>query len=550
MGCRDAGGRGDFGDVFEACGEANTDGHGVAREDEAVFERAESEVGAVGVFGSPRGFCEDFAWANGCVIDEGAGEDAALVGGPVDEGFEGAAGLACALDGAVETGGVEIAPADGGGDAPGAVVDDDDGALEVFGGAVWECGARFAIPEVPARVREAGRGFEIGEVRFEGSLGGVLEVGVYGGVDGEAAVFDELGIEDEVEVAADGVEGVVVLGGRFGLGHDADGLHFGGGCLGFGDGAGFDHAVEDVVALFAGGGEISDGGEPVGAADDACDHGGFCQCEGGGRFAEVGLGGEFEPVDAAAEEDAVDVEFEDLVFGEFGFDAAREHDLGELAMEGAFGHAEAVACELHGDGGGALDEASVPDIAEEGAGDADEIDTAVVAEACVLACEKRLDEVRGNLFEWDDDAVLAVEATEDIAADVVDYGALGHGAEVGEVELFRDLVVDDEKGDAGDEGNGGGDEAEGYGDAYPAGEGFELGAEPAWGCPGWGLGSARAGVRHLGDIRRETDNGKGAGEAGLLPAKRRRPPQPLFRKLASLFRRDATSRCKTLQTPA
>ena len=111
------------------------------------------------------------------------------------------------------------------------------------------------------------------------------------------------------------------------------------GVFGFvlGDGAGFDHGVEDEVAAFDGALGMAEGIEVVGALDDAGEEGALGQVELANIFAEVGLGGFAEAVDgeaaALAEVDLVGIHLEDLLLGEAVFELEGDDDLDELALD-------------------------------------------------------------------------------------------------------------------------------------------------------------------------------------------------------------------------
>ena len=73
-----------------------------------------------------------------------------------------------------------------------------------------------------------------------------------------------------------------------------------------------------------------------------------------GAMAEEAPRGGVDAIGAAAEIDAVEIELEDLVLGEFALERERQHAFLDLAAEGAAVGQEDVARELLGDGRSAL----------------------------------------------------------------------------------------------------------------------------------------------------------------------------------------------------
>ena len=150
--------------------------------------------------------------------------------------------------------------------------------------------------------------------------------------------------------------------GRF-AGVDAAGSEmerFGLGVLGlvFGDGAGFDHGVEDEVAALDGALGMAEGIEPAGALDHAGKQGALGEIELAHILAEVGLDGLAEAVDGEAaalpEVDLVGIHLEDLLLGEAMLELKGDDDLDELALEAALRSEEEAARQLHGERRAAL----------------------------------------------------------------------------------------------------------------------------------------------------------------------------------------------------
>ena len=100
------------------------------------------------------------------------------------------------------------------------------------------------------------------------------------------------------------------------------------------------------------------------------------------------------PVDAGAEVDAVEVELEDLLLGELGFDQHRQHGLAALAQVAPPVRQEQRARQLLGDRAAALDRPRRACIANDGASDRNRVDARMAEEAMVLDGDERMLEVR------------------------------------------------------------------------------------------------------------------------------------------------------------
>ena len=287
----------------------------------------------------------------------GQHELAALGGGGGDEGLEGGAEVAAGA-GAVEARLAEIPAADQGEDGAGLGLGGDGGVLQVGGhGAGDVVLLRRVLPGFLA--------LEVldGEVEF--GFEAFLPCGVERGVDVEAAEAGGFVVEDAVEFAADGAQGVGGLGFALFVVHEFDGRGGEGVAARLVDEAHGGHAVERLVALLDGGVEIAERREDVRAADDADEQGAFAVA----RAREVVFpkyvrGGLLDAIGAGAEVDAVEVMGEDLVFGIAGLDAQGEGDFEKLAVQGFLADVEAVAGELHGERGGALGEIAVLDVSD------------------------------------------------------------------------------------------------------------------------------------------------------------------------------------------
>ena len=117
---------------------------------------------------------------------------------------------------------------------------------------------------------------------------------------------------------------------------------------------------------------------------------------------EVRLRRRLDPVRVAAVEDLVQVAGEDPVLRPLPVELDREAGLLDLALERPLvRHRVEVAHELLRDGRAALDDAPGLDVLHQRAGDALEVDAAVLVEAAVLDRDRRLREPRAHLLERD-----------------------------------------------------------------------------------------------------------------------------------------------------
>ena len=115
---------------------------------------------------------------------------------------------------------------------------------------------------------------------------------------------------------------------------------------------------------------------------------------------------------ALPEIDLVQVGLEDLVLVVTSLDDHRHRGFLELALERAVGSQEEVLDELLGDGAAALTHLAGSQVREQRARDAAQIDAAMHLEALVLDGEDRVDQVRRQLLELHQLALLAVHAVE------------------------------------------------------------------------------------------------------------------------------------------
>ena len=137
---------------------------------------------------------------------------------------------------------------------------------------------------------------------------------------------------------------------------------------------------------------------------------------------------------------------EDLVLGVAGFDAQGEGDFEELAVQGFLADLEAVARELHGEGGGALGEVAVLEVSDRGAGQAADVHAVVFEEARVLAGAEGVDEEVRDVGAGDELAAAASGCGDFHPLAVVKSGAGGEFGDFVQIEAHGEQEV--EEGDA------------------------------------------------------------------------------------------------------
>ena len=128
----------------------------------------------------------------------------------------------------------------------------------------------------------------------------------------------------------------------------------------------------------------------VGALRKAAEKGGFRAVEGLGVQSEIIDGGGLDAVDFSSERDSVEIFREDFALGMELFHFPRFGRLDEFGFEGTLSGA-GDGDELHGDGRGAGDDASIGEILPCRAGDGLQVDAVVVVEMRVFRRENDVD---------------------------------------------------------------------------------------------------------------------------------------------------------------
>ncbi len=102
---------------------------------------------------------------------------------------------------------------------------------------------------------------------------------------------------------------------------------------------------------------------------------------------------------AAAHVGAVEIELEDFVLGQAGFQPDGEEGFVDLALDGALVGQEQVLGELLGDRGAALAHPAGLRVGNQRAGRASDVDAEMIVEAPILGGERRLDQVIGEFLQ-------------------------------------------------------------------------------------------------------------------------------------------------------
>ena len=186
----------------------------------------------------------------------------------------------------------------------------------------------------------------------------------------------------------------------------------------------FLHAAEHVSKAFLGAIGMPVGIEKARAFEQARQHGALGKGEILGGLAEIAARGHLHAPGAAAEISRIEVEFEDLVFAQRGFEPRGHDHFADLAFVGHVLADQEVLHDLLRDGGAALRPARVGEIADEGADDAALVDTVMLEETPVLGGDERLLHQVRNLGERDPDPPIArLEYVGEIAAFAVKHHA-------------------------------------------------------------------------------------------------------------------------------
>ncbi len=132
---------------------------------------------------------------------------------------------------------------------------------------------------------------------------------------------------------------------------------------------------------------------------------------------------------------------EDLVLGVMFLEAQSEGDFEEFAVERFLADVEAVARELHAEGGRALGEIPVPDVSNSSACQAAEVHAVVVEEPRVLAGEQGFDEELRDFRAGDEFAAGCSGGGDFHAFAIIENGAGGQPRDFVEIEAHGEHEV-------------------------------------------------------------------------------------------------------------
>ena len=159
---------------------------------------------------------------------------------------------------------------------------------------------------------------------------------------------------------------------------------------------------------------------------------------------EVGLGRFADPPSPRAEVDLIQIQIQNLVFGEVTFDPPRQHHLAQLARETPLGAEQHLLDQLHGDRARALLDAAGADVHPGCAQDRRVVDPSVFEKVTVFRGHEGHARVTGQGSQRDDDSPLGREATDEHTP-VIQHAAgqrwliVFDGAKVGEIPQIRDV---------------------------------------------------------------------------------------------------------------
>jgi hypothetical protein len=126
------------------------------------------------------------------------------------------------------------------------------------------------------------------------------------------------------------------------------------------------------------------------------------------RLAEIAAGRHFDAPGAAAEIDRIEIDFEDLVLAERGFDPCRHDHFADLALIAELLAHQEVLGDLLGDGRPALRAPGAGEVADEGAYQAMLVDALVLVEALVLRGQEGIAHLLRDSRKRHPDATLVV----------------------------------------------------------------------------------------------------------------------------------------------
>ena len=185
-------------------------------------------------------------------------------------------------------------------------------------------------------------------------VGSLLFTGIEGGVDVQAAGIGVAAVLGKDQLTGHFSHVLCMYTGRIGGSTQLERLFAGLPGLICRDEAVFLHALDDVELADAGALGVADRVVGRWSLGQAGQHGGFGHRDVLERMAEIGFTGCCKAIGTVAKENLVHVDLEDLLLGEQVLKLEGQQDFVDLAGIGLLGGEVDIACDLHGDGRGAL----------------------------------------------------------------------------------------------------------------------------------------------------------------------------------------------------
>ena len=193
--------------------------------------------------------------------------------------------------------------------------------------------------------------------------------------------------------------------------------------LALGDEAGIQHAVENRVGPRPRQSKIAMRRIFRRCFEQPGQHCRFRQRDVAHRFAEIKLRSRFDPIITAAEIRPIQIQLEDFLLAEAGFNPERQKGFMHLAPDGAFGRQEEVFRHLLGERRTTLHHIIGAGVLHDGTQSADDIDTEMLEETRILGGQHGLDHGRRNFFKRDGIVLADAASADDLAIGIGE----GHG---------------------------------------------------------------------------------------------------------------------------
>ncbi len=160
-----------------------------------------------------------------------------------------------------------------------------------------------------------------------------------------------------------------------------------------GDEAGVDHIGEDLLGPRGSAFPVARRAKLGRRFEQTGDDRRFVEGDLAGGLAEIAMRRSIDAIGAGAEIDAVEIDLEQLLLGEFVLEPECELHLLDLAPEGPLGREEEILGELLRDGAAALDDMAGTHVDDGGAEQTEEIDAEMAVEAPILRGDDRVGQI-------------------------------------------------------------------------------------------------------------------------------------------------------------